>query len=205
MKGSAGHDQIATQPRPGVFQTHLWPEMLPDDIFKKNIKIIRVIRNPKDVAVSYYHFTKMNSTLGALDCTWEQYFKAFVAGDVGYGSFFEHYKKWIKFREHPHVMCVSYEEYIKNPSDTISNFARFLGKPLKSETVMELTRILSFSTMKANPKLDKKLPQYKKQGVSMRKGVIGDWKNYFTEEQNEVFDPVFDLFAKETGYQLEFE
>ena len=204
MKGLIGHDQIATQPRPGVFQTHLWPEMLPDDIFKKNIKIIRVIRNPKDVAVSYFHFTQAHNALGSVDCTWEQYLNAFMAGDVAYGSYFEHYNKWLNFRNHTNVMCVNYEEYIKDPCEVITKLSIFLGKPLENDAIMQLVRMLSFACMKDNTILNKETPHMKK-NLFMRKGVVGDWKNYFTNEQNKKFDAVCDQFMQETGYSLTFE
>ena len=37
----------------------------------------------------------------------------------------------------------------------------------------------------------------------LRKGVVGDWKNYFTPEQSERFDK--ELLAKLDGTGLEFE
>ena len=40
-------------------------------------------------------------------------------------------------------------------------------------------------------------------GLMLRKGVVGDWKNYFTPEMNERFEK--EVLAKLKGSGLEFE
>ena len=45
------------------------------------------------------------------------------------------------------------------------------------------------------------VPGYK--GSFIRKGQVGDWKNYFTEEQNKRFDSLY--AEKMAGSGLEFE
>jgi hypothetical protein len=39
----------------------------------------------------------------------------------------------------------------------------------------------------------------------MRKGVIGDWKNYFTLAQNQLFDETYEEKMTDTGLTFEFE
>ena len=45
-------------PSPRLLNSHLVTSCLPKQIVSKKIKIIHVLRNPKDVAVSAYHHLK---------------------------------------------------------------------------------------------------------------------------------------------------
>ena len=38
-------------------------ELLPDDVEKKS-KVVYVLRNPKDVAISFFYFVRMNTESG---------------------------------------------------------------------------------------------------------------------------------------------
>ena len=60
-------EQIGTLKSPRVLNTHHPPHLLPKDIKeKKNVKIVYIYRNPKDVAVSaFHHFTK---AMEMVDC-----------------------------------------------------------------------------------------------------------------------------------------
>lgn len=48
-------DQMELLPSPRVLNSHLKLHQLPTDIVDKKCKIVFVDRNPKDVAVSFYH------------------------------------------------------------------------------------------------------------------------------------------------------
>ena len=45
-------------PSPRVLKSHLAGPLLPPQLMEKKPKIIYVLRNPKDLVVSYYYFTK---------------------------------------------------------------------------------------------------------------------------------------------------
>ncbi|NWI25159.1 ST1A4 Sulfotransferase, partial [Sula dactylatra] len=57
-------------------------------------KVIYVARNPKDVAVSFYHFHRLAKFLpdpGSFD----NFLTQFLEGTVHYGSWFKHVKGWV--------------------------------------------------------------------------------------------------------------
>ena len=51
-------ESFASMTSPRVMTTHLHKHRLPPNVWKKQVKIIVVLRNPKDVAVSFYNFMK---------------------------------------------------------------------------------------------------------------------------------------------------
>ena len=65
----------------------------------------------------------------------------------------------------------------------------FLEKELTNEEVETVIKHTSFSNMKANPMTNgSRIPKIEGETDFMRKGKVGDWKNYFTEEQNQKID-----------------
>ncbi|XP_046558839.1 sulfotransferase 6B1-like [Haliotis rubra] len=54
----ASEVKYANLQSPRLLCSHLLMKHLPEDVLNKKIKIITVLRNPKDVAVSFYNFSK---------------------------------------------------------------------------------------------------------------------------------------------------
>lgn len=57
LDGAKAEDMDAV-PSPRVVHTHMLPHLLPNDALQEGRKIVLVFRNPKDTAVSLYHFLK---------------------------------------------------------------------------------------------------------------------------------------------------
>ena len=80
--------------------------------------------------------------------------------------------------------------------------AEFLNKPLSEELINRITEQCTFGGMMKNSK------SYLLRGTEdgpklLRKGVVGDWINYFTPEQDERFEK--EVLAKLNGSGLEFD
>lgn len=52
------YDTLKEQKTRRFIKTHIPVQLMPQSIFDVGAKVIYVARNPKDVAVSYYHFHK---------------------------------------------------------------------------------------------------------------------------------------------------
>lgn len=86
--------------------------LLIDLISKVVLQIIYVVRNPKDQAVSYYHFHETAKFLGGFKRDWAEFLELYIKGHLVYGSWFAHVKGWYKAAQRfpDKVLVVSYEE-----------------------------------------------------------------------------------------------
>ncbi|TWW67955.1 sulfotransferase family 5A, member 1 [Takifugu flavidus] len=190
--------QEASSSQPRVFTTHLPNHLLVPALQEppgSNVKVIYVSRNPKDVAVSFYHFHKLAAFLPEFS-TFEEFLHHFLDGRLCYGSWFDHIKGWTDQRRAPsNLLHVTYEEMSLDLSGTIQKVSSYLRRPLVEDEVNSCVKHCSFSSMKVNKMVNyslvaKDIMDHSK-GSFMRKGKVGDWKTMFTEEQDEYFNSVF--------------
>ncbi|XP_078508503.1 sulfotransferase 1 family member D1-like isoform X1 [Lissotriton helveticus] len=185
-----GVEQLAALPSPRLIKTHLPVHLIPESFWKNNCKILYMARNAKDVAVSFYFFQMAVKLLPPIKM-WAEFLEKYMAGEVSYGLWHDHVKGWWEKRDDPCVLYLFYEDMKEDPIREIRKVARFLKKDLEEEVLEKIIRLTSFKSMKDNPMANySTLPQaFLDHSISpfMRKGVAGDWKNYFTVAQNERF------------------
>uniref|UniRef100_A0A8D1ZTJ5 Sulfotransferase n=1 Tax=Sus scrofa TaxID=9823 RepID=A0A8D1ZTJ5_PIG len=199
-KNFPGVDHANAIPSPRTLKTHLPVQLLPPSFWEKNCKMIYVARNAKDNMVSYYHFQRMNKRLPDPG-SWDEYFEIFLAGKVLWGSWYEHVKSWWRKKDSHPILYLFYEDMLKDPKREIRKVMEFLGKNLKEEVLDKIVYHTSFDVMKNNPMTnyidDKHLNH--KLSPFMRKGVMGDWKNQFTEAQNKKFNEDYEKHMADTS------
>ncbi|XP_006873094.1 PREDICTED: sulfotransferase 1C4-like [Chrysochloris asiatica] len=204
----SGLEKANALPSPRTLKTHLPIDLLPPSFLEKNCKIIYVARNPKDNMVSYYHFHRMNKALPHPG-TWEEYFESFLAGKVCWGSWYDHVKGWWKAKDQHRILYLFYEDMKKNPKDEIQKLAKFIGNNLDDEVLDRIVHHTSFDVMKLNPMANYSLVPVEIMNHSispfMRKGSVGDWKNYFTVAQNERFDEDYKKNMEDTSLSFQFQ
>ena len=81
--------------------------------------------------------------------------------------------------------------------------AEFLNKPLSDELINRIAEQCTFKGMTKN-ETGYKMPGEDSSSL-LRKGVVGDWKNYFTPEQNERFEKEVLEKLKGSGLEFDFE
>ena len=92
----------------------------------------------------------------------------------------------------------------KDQASAVRKVARFLGKELNDEQVRMLVEHLNFENMKINSAVNKEEFSKAGRGSFMRKGQVGDWKNYFTEEMNKQMDEAIEQHFKPIGLDFEY-
>ncbi|XP_075035104.1 sulfotransferase 1C1-like [Mixophyes fleayi] len=187
----SGVDNANAMESPRFLKTHLPIQLLPPSFWDKNVRVVYVARNAKDCMVSYFYFHQMNKGLPDPG-TWDEYFSKFLAGDVPWGSWFDHVIGWWKAKEKHQILYIFYEDLIEDPIREYRKLLKFLRKHLSDEVLEKIRHHTSFQAMKENPMtnysvvpavvLDQSISPF------MRKGEVGDWKNHFLVAQNIVFD-----------------
>ncbi|XP_042652133.1 sulfotransferase 6B1 [Tyto alba] len=196
------YERMNKLPSRRVMFTHLLPENLPRSIFKNNAKILLLIRNPKDVATSFYYFSNGISTLPSYEA-WDDFFVAFMTKKMPWGCYLEYLSEWNKYADDKNVMTITYEELKENPVLGVKNIADFFGISLTEKELQGVVERSTFQSMKKNSQ--KTHGAFGK--VLFRKGGVSDWKNLFSEEQNEKMDKAFEerVGGTKLGTKLKYE
>ncbi|NXR94648.1 ST6B1 Sulfotransferase, partial [Hypocryptadius cinnamomeus] len=109
--------------------------------------ILVLVRNPKDTAVSYYHFCNNLPLMPSFAC-WDEYFADFMNGRLAWGSYFDHLVEWNKYIDNERIMTISYEELKEDPILGMKKIASFFGFSLCEEDFSRIAEKTSFKAMK---------------------------------------------------------
>uniref|UniRef100_A0A669PI24 Sulfotransferase n=2 Tax=Phasianus colchicus TaxID=9054 RepID=A0A669PI24_PHACC len=189
-------------PSPRILATHLNYDFLPKSIFKNKAKILVLFRNPKDTAVSFFHFHKNVPSVPSYS-SWDEFFSEFMNGKVGWGSYFDHAVTWNKHIDDENTMIVIYEDLKENLASGVKQIAEFFGFSPTAEQIQSIADRATFQAVK-----NKAQETHGAVGtVLFRKGVVGDWKNLFTEAQNQEMDAKFKVCLEGTklGAKLKYD
>jgi hypothetical protein len=200
---------IQNMHRPCVIKTHLPFNRIP---YHKNAKYICVVRNPKDVCVSYYHFLIKHIGIEPDQTSFDSFFEAFIGGNVYFGDYFEHLRSVWQHKHDDNIFLTSYEEMKCDLVGVIRRVAQFLNIELIDDLLERTSIYSSFNYMKerfdkaysaqarvalANEASDAPWPigkihlQMSDLAVLVREGVVGKWSSIMTEEQSQRLDKIF--------------
>ncbi|KAM5165227.1 uncharacterized protein ACMZJ9_007677 [Mantella aurantiaca] len=195
-------EYLNQQPSPRLIATHITYEHLPKTFFEKKTKMLLILRNPKDTAVSYYHFSNNNPVLPTYE-SWDLFFKDYITGDVIYGSYFDYTLQWEKYMDNENLLVLTFEDMKADFPKELRKICDFYGLVLTDEQIKLVQEKTTFSTMK-----EQSSDTHGNLGnVFFRKGEIGDWKSLFTEEQSKEVDVQFEKYLAGTklGNMINYE
>ena len=93
------------------------------------------------------------------------------------------------------ILFMKYEDMIKDLQGSVQKIAQFMCYNLDYTIIDKITEQCTFDSMRANPLAnpDTYGPQYSERFTNnsapfFRKGIVGDWRNHFTDEQSSRLD-----------------
>src|SRR5215467_2968296 len=173
-----------------VIKTHFNWDMLPHS---DQAKYIAVIRDPKDVFVSNYHFIR-DGVYGPAMPTVDTWFELFLSNDfVLGGSWAVNTAGYWTERRRPNVLIASFKAMKRDLRGTVKQVARFLNIDVDEGIIDEVCRRSTFDYMKANDRkfaMGKMIP-WREAGAMIRKGSQGGSSEMLTPAQQQRLDEYF--------------
>ena len=192
--------------QPRGFKTHMPYNRFPCGPPDKNLcKYIYVARNPKDVAVSLYYHTK---AVFFPNIDKKTFWSKFVNGELEFGNFFDHVLSWWEHRDDKNVLFLKYEDMKKDLVECVSKIASFIEADISSDVITKIAHQTTFDNMKRNPLANSPYTQEETDRSEidfMRKGIVGDWKNFLTAEQSSEIDALCVSRLTPAGLEFDFQ
>jgi hypothetical protein len=154
-----------------VVKTHLALGTVP---FSPVARYICVVRDPKDVFVSSYHFSRA-TVLGPLMPSVRNWLDTYLSPDTPLGSWAEHVASYWRVRREPNVLFLTYESMRGDLPGTVDRIAAFMGVALTPDERAAVIERSTFDYMKrTGHKFDAPgSPWGSSRGAMMRRGERG--------------------------------
>ena len=191
---------IGSLPKPRIIKSH--------SAFNPSYdKIVYVVRDPRDVFISEFHYHKKYGRLPA-SASLEDFLEIFLAGTLtpkGYGTWASHVGSWLALEESPNAFWVRYEDlYEPDAVSIVSKLASFLELQIDEDTALRALTDSSADKMKeleskSNWKSEKGLVDNKSVPF-VREAKTGQWKKVLSPETSARIEKEWGLWMKKLGY-----
>ncbi len=164
-----------------VIKTHAPAQSVP---VNDAAKYITVIRDPKEVLVSIYHWAPQAfAFIGIKTGTPEYFVEKFVKGQIPGGWWVKHTASWWALRDKPNLHIVTFNALKSDRSGEIDRISEFLAVELSPEQRQQVIDKSSFAYMKAiNHKFSPIIGDTEMMDI-VREGKTGVDSAVFTSEQ----------------------
>jgi hypothetical protein len=195
--------QLARMPRPRYIKSHQYFD-------PRYPKVIYVVRDPRDVALSQYHFHRKRKLL-ADGASVEQFISRFVAGKTSpYASWGENVASWVATRSgRPGFLLLRYEDMIEDTIRELAKVADFLGLDASKE---QLAHAVARSSAHEMKRLEQKqallwssTKETRQDVPFVRAAKPGGWKSELSESSVREIESAWAGLMKSLNYALRFD
>jgi hypothetical protein len=169
--------------------------------------VLYIVRDPRDVAVSYYHFQRKERHIRDR-LPLDQYVTHFVSGEVSrFGSWGTHVASWLaEGPDRGAFLLLRYEDLLEHPEHELDRVATFLGVP---RTHQQLAQAVDRSAIDRLRKLEETQGEEwvttrgtRKDIPFIRTGARGTWRSALSEQSVRQIESAWGDVMKTLGYEL---
>jgi len=188
-------------PRPRVMKSHH-----PFDPRYK--RMVYIVRDPRDVALSQYHFQMKRGVLKA-GTPLEEFAQRFVRGETSdHGSWGQNVGSWLITRYHtPGFLLLRYEDLKERPEEELAKVAELFGITADRELLAKAVELSSADRMRKLEKLqaDKwALTKRTRKDLSfVRSAVAGGWRSGLPPAAAWQIEQAWGRLMRALGYKVE--
>lgn len=160
-------------------------------------KIIYILRDPRDVIVSYYHFKCLT------DNSFQLSMADFIARDDHWPCRWdEHVAGWVTRRCHPRLLLVRYEAMHKDTVEVLKAVLNFVNLTYAETDIIRAVQASHFDKMWD---LETKYRMMTGSAVMnqerwIRRGKIGGWQDELDRESVQIIESKYGKIMREVGY-----
>ncbi|ELU15856.1 hypothetical protein CAPTEDRAFT_113373 [Capitella teleta] len=185
---------------PRIIKTRLPYEFMKQKVEQEGLKVVVLLREPKDTLTSYYHHYCIEDIFN-FPGDFHQFFELVRQDRLLSGNIFKMSRDWWQAKDLPNVHVVKYEEMKKDTAEVVRRLAEFLEIPLKNKAVESIVENCHIDKMRKamaeaipdEPKLEEVANKF------FRKGVIGDWKNHLTKDEEDYVNECVRIYYDPVG------
>ena len=191
-------------PRPRVIKSH-------ESFDPRYRKIIYIVRDPRDVAVSYYEFQLKRRVISDR-CSLKEFVPRFMESEFEpkTGCWGDHVLSWLATRQgRTNFLLLRYEDMKQNPHTEAAKIASFLGLDFTPERVARAVeqssadRMRSLEREQATRWKETKKTRHDKPFVG--KAVSGGWRSRLPQTSVAQIESAWGRIMLMLGYELETE
>jgi len=163
-------------------------------------RVIYVIRDPRDVLLSYWHYQKF------LSKDFSQTLTDYLRGDDFWPCRWDdHVSSWLlpqtNLNRHPNLLVVKYERLHQDTADVLREVLNFCAINATGDAIARAVERSSFHRMQA---MEKKFGVHGKNGHEsesfVRKGKTGSWREEMSDPDAQIITEKYGAVMRQVGY-----
>ena len=186
-----------------VIKTHLATQYVP---YRDDATYLTVLRDPKEVVVSSYHF--LLGIAGATrHVTPNEWYELVARPDALLGKWAEHTASFWEWRDRTNALVLTYSEAKDNPRDCVERVAKTMGVALEPAEFEKVVERSSFRWMKEHQSQfgPPRMPFVKERAAMIRRGEAGASDEMLSRAQQIAIDEMSRAELERLGSSFPYE